>query len=114
MKSEAWLDYAATSNFPHLTGGSVMLYPESHEVFISGRNVRVSRTHFRFLTIMLSYFCKTVSYQLIMGIGDRSLTQAEQNLLKVQVFYLRRVLQRHDAHLEIRNVYGQGYQLRPL
>lgn len=113
MKSETWLEYAATSKFPRLCGGSVLLYPESHEVFISGRNVHVSRTHFRFLAALLADFCKTVPYARIMGIGDRPLTQTEQNLLKVQMFHLRKLLKRHDSGLEIRNVYGQGYQARP-
>lgn len=113
MKSDTWLEYAATSNFPCLSGGGVTLYPESHEVFVYGRNVHLSRTHFRFLAALLSDFCKTVPYARIMDIHDRPLTQAEQNLLKVQMFHLRKLLRRCDSHVEIRSVYGQGYQARP-
>ncbi len=113
MKSETWLEYAATSKFPCLSGGSVTLYPESHEVFVSGRNVHVSRTHFRFLAALLADFCKTVPYARIMHVDGRQLIQTEQNLLKVQMFHLRKLLKRYDAGLEIRNVYGQGYQARP-
>lgn len=113
MKSESWLEYAANSNFPRLSGGSVTLYPESHEVFISGQNVHLSKTHLRYLAVLLAQFCKTVSYVRIMDIEDRRLTQLEQNLLKVQMFNLRKLLKRYDSGLEIRNVYGQGYQVRP-
>ena len=102
------------ANFPRLQGGNVVVYPESLEVFVSSRNVRVTRTHLKFLTALLSNFCKTVSYERIMDVEGRPLTRAEQNLLKVQMFHLRRVLQRHNAGLEIRNVYGQGYQIRPI
>jgi DNA-binding response OmpR family regulator len=114
MKSESWLDYATASNFPCLTGGNVVLYFESHEVFISGRSVHLSRAHFRMLAVLLSEFCKTVSYYRILGTEPRPLTRAEQNLLKVQMFHLRKILRRREAHLEVRNVYGQGYQARPL
>jgi DNA-binding response OmpR family regulator len=113
MKSEAWLDYATTSHFPSLAGGNLVLFPESNEAFVAGRNIHVSRTHFRILSVLLSDFCKTVSYQRIMGVDGRPLTPAEQNLLKVQMFHLRKLLKRCDAHVEIRNVYGQGYQARP-
>lgn len=114
MKSESWLDYAETAHFPCLTGGNVVLYPESHELFISGRSVHLSRAHFRMLAALLSEFCRTVSYYRILGTEQRPLTHAEQNLLKVQMFHLRKILRRKEAHLEVRNVYGQGYQARPL
>lgn len=114
MKSESWLDYATTSNFPCLMGGNVVLYPESHEVYISGRSVHLSRAHFRMLAALLSDFCKTVSYYQILGTEPRTLTHAEQNLLKVQMFHLRKILRRREAQLEVRNVYGQGYQARPV
>jgi DNA-binding response OmpR family regulator len=113
VKSEIWLGHAMSSNFPCLQGGNVAVFPESNEVFIFGRNVHVTRTHLKFLTALLSNFCKTVSYERIMHVEGRQLTHAEQNLLKVQMFHLRRVLKRHKAGLEIRNVYGQGYQIRP-
>jgi DNA-binding response OmpR family regulator len=114
MKSESWLAYAMTSNFPCLSGGRVMLYPESHEAFFASKNVHLSRTHLRFLTVLLSHFCKTVPYSRLMHVEDRPLTQGEQNLLKVQMFHLRKLLKRYDAGLEIRNVYGRGYQIRPI
>jgi DNA-binding response OmpR family regulator len=114
MKSESWLAYAMTSNFPCLSGGRVMLYPESHEAFFAGRNMHLSRTHFQFLTALLSNFCKTVPYSRLMHVEDRTLTHSEQNLLKVQMFHLRKLLSRHEAGLEIRNVYGRGYQIRPV
>jgi DNA-binding response OmpR family regulator len=114
MKSESWLAYAMTCNFPSLSGGSVILYPESHEAFFAGKNVHLSRTHFRFLTALLSNFCQTVPYCRLIHVEDRILTQGEQNLLKVQMFHLRKLLKRYDAGLEIRNVYGRGYQIRPI
>ncbi len=114
MKSESWLDYATTAHFSCLSAANVVLYPDSHEVFISGRSVHLSRAHFRMLAALLADFCKTVPYDRILDTHGRPLTPAEQNLLKVQMFHLRKILRRREAQLEVRNVYGQGYQARPL
>jgi DNA-binding response OmpR family regulator len=114
MKSESWLDYAVSSKFPCLSGGNVVLYPQSHEIFIAGKNVRLSRTHFRFMTVLLSNFCKTVPCHRLIDTVEKELTAAEHNLVKVQMFHLRRVLKYQNAGLEIRNVYGHGYQIRPI
>jgi len=114
MGSESWLNHATASQFPSLNGGNVVLYPDSHEVFISGRSTHMSRTHFGILSALLSEFCKTVPYSRILGTRGRALTPAEQNLLKVQMFHLRKLLRKRGARIEIRNVYGQGYQVRPI
>jgi DNA-binding response OmpR family regulator len=113
MRSESWLDHATTSQFPRLNAGNVVVYPESHEVFISGRSTHVSRTHWRILSALLSEFCKTVPFSRLLGTRGR-LTPAEHNLLKVQMFHLRKLLRNRGAQIEIRNVYGQGYQVRPI
>ncbi|MDQ6824604.1 MAG: winged helix-turn-helix domain-containing protein [Candidatus Eremiobacteraeota bacterium] len=113
MKKPQWLDYAAALNFEFLSGANVTIYPDSHELFVSGTSVRCSRTHFRLMHKLISNFCKTVRYENLLGIEDRELQPREQNLLKVQMFYLRRLLDRHGAQLEIRNIYGTGYQARP-
>jgi DNA-binding response OmpR family regulator len=113
MKNQRWLEHAEASHFPYLSGADVTIYPESHELFIDGKNVRCSRTHFRFLTALLIDFCKTVPYHRLLGVKERLLSAREQNLLKVQMFYLRRLLRKRRAQLEIRNIYGTGYQARP-
>ena len=113
MKSPQWLDYAVALGFEYVSGGNVTVYPESHELFIGGASVRCSRTHFKLLYLLLSNFCRTVRYERLLEVDDRALRPREQNLLKVQMFYLRRLLQRHGAQVEIRNIYGTGYQARP-
>jgi len=113
MRSPQWLDYAAALGFEYVSGANVTVYPDSHEIFIGGENVRCSRTHFRLLHLLISNFCKTVRYERLLGIDERSPHPREQNLLKVQMFYLRRVLREHGAQIEIRNIYGTGYQARP-
>lgn len=113
IDSDSWLKHACEANFPALEAGGVTLYPESHEVFILGRNVQCSQTHLRYLAALLSDFCKTVTYEEMMATGGRPLTRGQLNLLKVQVCHLRALLREHGAQLEIRNVYGRGYQARP-
>ncbi len=113
IDGDLWLQYASASNFTSLEAGELTLYPESHEVFIAQENVRCSRTQFRLLAKLLSEFCKTVSYEQMMETQGRPLSASEHNLLKVEVCNLRRLLRKHGARLEIRNVYGQGYQARP-
>jgi len=113
MKNPQWLDYAAALNFEFVSGANVTIYPDSHELFIAGKSVRCSRTHFKLLRMLIGNFCRTVRYELLLGVEDRALQQREQNLLKVQMFYLRRLLDNHGAQLEIRNIYGTGYQARP-
>ncbi len=113
MKSPKWIDYAATLNFEFVSGANVTVYPESHELFIAGKSVRCSRTHFRLLHMLIANFCKTVRYEHLLSVEDRALLPREQNLLKVQMFYLRRMLDKHGSQLEIRNIYGTGYQARP-
>lgn len=112
MKTQEWLDYAAASKFRFYSGANVTIYPDSHELFISGKSVHCSRTHFRILSLLLENFCKTVLYEKLLG-TERPLNGREQNVLKVQMFYLRRLLDGHGSQLEIRNVYGTGYQARP-
>ena len=48
-----------------------------------------------------------------MGIKGRAVSMREQNCLKVAIFSLRRMLRAHQAQIEIRNVYGIGYQAQP-
>jgi DNA-binding response OmpR family regulator len=113
MKNPRWIDYAAALNFEFVSGANVTIYPESHELYISGKSVRCSRTHFKLMHRLIANFCKTVRYEHLLGVDDRALEPREQNLLKVQMFYLRRLLDKHGSQLEIRNIYGTGYQARP-
>lgn len=113
MKSSAFLEYASASNFPALRVAGVTLYPESDEVFVGEHNVRCNRTQFGLLSALLADYCRTVPYERLMRTGSRRLTANEQNVLKVQLCHVRRLLRRHGAAIEIRNIYGQGYQARP-
>ncbi|HXW51807.1 MAG TPA: winged helix-turn-helix domain-containing protein [Candidatus Acidoferrales bacterium] len=113
MESSAFLAYAAESNFPVVRAAGVTLYPQSHEVFIGAHNVRCNRTQFRVLSALLGEFCRTVPYAQLMSTQSTTLAPNEQNLLKVEICHLRRLLRRHRAGIEIRNIYGQGYQARP-
>lgn len=113
MSSESWPVADVVSGYQSVEGAGVTLYPQSQETFIAGRSIRCSRTHFRYLIALLANFCRTVPYERLLGNGGRELTAAEQNVLKVQMFHLRRLLEQHGAEIEIRNVYGRGYQARP-
>jgi DNA-binding response OmpR family regulator len=111
---DSWLQYASAGNFESIEAADVILYPQSHEVFIARKNVPCGQAHFHLLTILLSAFCKTVPYERMMPDREpRPLTPNELNLLKVQVCRLRRLLREHGARIDIRNVYGRGYQARP-
>lgn len=113
MQSSAFLEYAYASKFQMLRAADVMLYPESHEVFVRDHNVQCNRMQFRLLSVLLRDFCRTVPYERLVQTGGRSLTPSEKNVLKVQLCLVRRLLRRHGAALEIRNIYGYGYQARP-
>jgi DNA-binding response OmpR family regulator len=113
MKSDLWLAHAASYNFSCLQAGDITLYPESHEIFIKGSSVQCSPTHFCFLEKLLADYCKTVSYERLMQTGGRALRPGERKVLLVQIYLLRRWLLKHNAHIEIRNVYARGYQARP-
>ena len=111
MEDARWLDYAVASRFRQVSAADVTVYPDSHELFIAGRNARCPRAQLQLLTILLAHFCQTVSYHELSsanGQGDLS-----HNLLHVHLCYLRRLLRTHRAQLEIRNIYGTGYQARP-
>ncbi|MBC5806444.1 MAG: hypothetical protein DLM53_11690 [Candidatus Eremiobacter antarcticus] len=101
------------SNFPFVSGANVTVYPESHELLIAGKSVHCTPALFRLLTVLLKNYCATVSYNSLLDVGDRPLLAREQNLLKVQISYLRRLLKNSRAQLEIKNVYDTGYQARP-
>jgi len=113
MESRRWLKHAVAANFPTVTAANVTVYPQSHELFISGRNVRCTRSQLRVLSALLSNFCKTISYERLMCIRGRAINTREQNSLKVTIFSLRRILRAHQALIDIRNVYGTGYQAQP-
>jgi DNA-binding response OmpR family regulator len=113
MKSSAFLEYASAAQFQALHAAGVTLFPESDEVFVGSRNVRCNRTQFRLLSALLEDFCRTVSYERLMHTNGRPLSANEQNVLKVQLCHLRRLLRLHGAAIEIRNIYGYGYQARP-
>ena len=113
MESRRWLEQAVAANFPTVSAANVTIYPRSHELFISGRNVRCTRSQLRVLRLLLSNFCTTVQYERLMGVKNRAVSVREQNCLKVTLFSLRRLLRAHQAQVEIRNVYGTGYQARP-
>jgi DNA-binding response OmpR family regulator len=113
MEIGTWLDYAAASKFPYVSGANVTVYPESHELFIAGKSVRCSRALLRLLTLLLLNFCRTVPYEQLMLTKSRRLNARRHNIMRVQVSDLRRLLRSHRAQLEIRNIYGAGYQARP-
>jgi DNA-binding response OmpR family regulator len=112
MRQLDWADYAATLGLGFLSGANVSVYPESDELRVAGRSVRCTRTQFRYLVTLLRNFCRTVAHEQLAGAGGR-VTPREQNTMKVQMFYLRRLLASHGAQLEIRTVHGAGYQARP-
>jgi DNA-binding winged helix-turn-helix (wHTH) protein len=113
MESRRWLEHAVAANFPTVTAANVTVYPQSHELFISGRNVRCTRSQLRVLAALLSNFCTTVRYERLMRIKGRTINVREQNSLKVTIFSLRTMLRTNKAQVEIRNVYGTGYQAQP-
>ena len=113
MESRRWLEHAGAANFPAVLAENVTMYPRSHELFISGRNVRCTRSQLRVLSALLSNFCTTVRYERLMGIKGRAIGVREQNCLKVTIFSLRKMLHAYRALVEIRNVYGIGYQAQP-
>jgi DNA-binding response OmpR family regulator len=114
MESRRWLEYAVAAQFPAISAANVTIYPESHELFISDKNVRCSRSQLRLLAILLSNFCKTVPFERLLSANGRRISAREQNVLQVNVCNLRRMLQAHGGQLEIKNVYGTGYQAQPL
>jgi DNA-binding response OmpR family regulator len=113
MESRRWLEHAVAANFPTVSAANVTIYPRSHELFISGRNVRCTRSQLRMLAALLSNFCKTVRCERLMSIKGRTINVREQNSLKVAIFSLRAKLRTHHAGIDIRNVYGTGYQAQP-
>ncbi len=113
IKGQLWLAQAMLSNFPFVSGANVTVYPESHELLIAGKSVHCTPALFRLLTVLLKNYCATVSYNRLLDVQDRPLNAREQNLLKVQISYLRRLLKNNRAQLEIKNVYDTGYQARP-
>jgi DNA-binding response OmpR family regulator len=114
MESRRWLAFAVAAQFPAISAANVTIYPESHELFISDRNVRCTRSQLRLLAILLSNFCKTVPFERLLSANGRRISAREQNVLQVNVCNLRRMLQAHGGQLEIKNVYGTGYQAQPL
>ena len=113
MESRRWLEHAVAANFPTIAAANVTIYPRSHELFISDRNVRCTRAQLRALSRLLLHFCTTVSYEELLTTKTRAVGPREQNSLKVTIFGLRRILRAYGAHIEIRNVYGTGYQAQP-
>ena len=59
MESRRWLEQAIAANFPTVSAANVTIYPRSHELFISGRNVRCTRSELRVLSMLVSSFCTT-------------------------------------------------------
>jgi DNA-binding response OmpR family regulator len=113
MKQLEWADYATTLGLGFLSGANVSVYPQSDELRVAGRSVRCTRTQLRYLVALLRNFCRTVPHEELAGSG-RKVTPRQQNTMKVQMFYLRRLLASHGAQLEIRTVHGTGYQARPI
>jgi DNA-binding response OmpR family regulator len=114
MKHLSWLDFAVASRFPHIYAADVTIYPASHRLYIAGSAVHCTRTHLRLLSLLVSSFCVTVPYERLMNVRGRALRAPEHNLLKVQMCHLRKLLEEHDSALQIRNIYGTGYQARPV
>lgn len=113
LNGQQWLGHAADLDIEYLSAANVLIFPESHELIIAGESVHCSRKQFRFLLLLISNFCRTVTRERLLDAKKMPLRRREQNLLKVQMFHLRRLLKQHGAQLEIRNVPGRGYQARP-
>ena len=110
----SWLDYAVASRFPYICAADVTIYPASHRLYIAGKPVHCTQTQLRFLSLLVSSFCITVPYERLMDVKGRALTAREHNLLKVQMCHVRKLLEEHACALAIRNIYGTGYQARPV
>jgi DNA-binding response OmpR family regulator len=113
MESRRWLEHAVAANFPTISAANVVIFPQSHELFIADRNVRCTRAELRVLSQLLLNFCTTVSYEQLLNTKTRAVRERELNSLKVTIFGLRKTLRAYGAQVEIRNVYGTGYQAQP-
>ncbi len=102
---------AATSQNTVLSYGDLQLNTETHGVFAENKEVKLTRTEFAILKLLMQNPKQVISKSAILERISRDTPDCTENSLKIHIFNLRKKLQDAGNKDYIEAVWGIGFKL---
>lgn len=92
--------------------GSLRLTPASHEVQVSGREVKLTRTEYAILKLLMKHPTQVITKSVLLDSISRDTPDCTESSLKMHISNLRKKLRAVDGRDYIEAVWGIGFKLR--
>ena len=92
--------------------GSLRLTPASHEVQVSGREVKLTRTEYAILKLLMKHPTQVITKSVLLDSISRDTPDCTESSLKMHISNLRKKLRAADGRDYIEAVWGIGFKLR--
>lgn len=95
-----------------LTVGDLALHPDTHAVTAAGAGVKLTRTEYAILKILMQNHTQVVTKSLLLERISEDTPDCTESSLKMHISNLRRKLRQADGRDYIEAVWGIGFKLR--
>ena len=95
-----------------LETGSLRLTPASYEVQVSGREVKLTRTEYAILKLLMKHPTQVITKSILLDSISLDTPDCTESSLKMHVSNLRKKLRAADGRNYIEAVWGIGFKLR--
>ena len=102
----------ASSENSSISFGQIVLSPDTHNVTVQGRSVRLTRTEFAILKKLMQNPRQVITKTQLLDEISEDTPDCMESSLKVQISNLRRKLREADGKDHIESVWGIGFKMR--
>lgn len=103
---------ACSGNAQTLTFGTLRLDPASHMAAICGRSVRLTRTEYAILKLLMENPSQVIAKSVILDRISRDTPDCTESSLKVHISHLRKKLKSAGGQDYIEAVWGIGFKMK--
>ncbi|MBC8609702.1 Mycobacterial persistence regulator A [uncultured Ruminococcus sp.] len=102
----------ASSENSSISFGQIVLSPDTHNVTVQGRSVRLTRTEFAILKKLMQNPRQVITKTQLLDEISEDTPDCMESSLKVHISNLRRKLREADGKDHIESVWGIGFKMR--
>ena len=102
----------ASSENSSISFGQIVLSPNTHNVTVQGRSVRLTRTEFAILKKLMQNPRQVITKTQLLDEISEDTPDCMESSLKVHISNLRRKLREADGKDHIESVWGIGFKMR--
>ncbi|WP_195542559.1 response regulator transcription factor [Massiliimalia timonensis] len=102
----------ASSENSSISFGQIVLSPDTHNVTVQGRSVRLTRTEFAILKKLMQNPRQVITKTQLLNEISEDTPDCMESSLKVHISNLRRKLREADGKDHIESVWGIGFKMR--